>query len=123
MKNTALIVVSAFFAMGIAFSAPVFATDSGLISGMKGIAKEHAKEMVNEEVQQAGDAANKKIDELAGNTMAPGSEAVDKAMETKEKAEAVKENATHEMEDMKGDVEKHKKAMENMMHGWKDTAK
>ncbi len=115
MKKTALIVISAFFAMGIAISTPAFATDSGLMSGMKSIAKEHAKGMVNEGVQKAGDTANTKIDELAGNTTAPDTKAVEKAVETK--GEAV-----HEVEAVKGDVEKHQKALEELKHAGESAA-
>ncbi len=115
MKKIALIVVSAFLAMGFALSSPVFATDIDMMSGMKSIAKEHAKGMVNQGVQKAGDTANKKIDELAGNTTAPDTKAVDKAVETKEKA-------THEVEELKGDIEKHKKAAESVKEAGESAA-
>ncbi|RUM92207.1 MAG: hypothetical protein DSZ23_00920 [Thermodesulfatator sp.] len=125
MKKAALI-VSVIFGMAMFICSPVLASDEGLMSGMKGIAKEHAKSMVNEGVEKAGETANKKIDEVAGDTAAPSSETVDKAMETKEKAEEMKGNATSEVEAVKGDVEKHKKAVEglkdtgeSLMHGGK----
>jgi flagellar basal body-associated protein FliL len=110
MKKKALIVISVIFGMGVALSAPAFATDSGLMSGMKGIAKEQAKEVVNQGTQKAGEAASKKIDELAGNTTASQSETVDKAVKTKENAEEMQNKATHEMEETKGNVDKHMKA-------------
>ncbi len=115
MKKTAAIVVSTIFAMGVVIATPVMASDA-LMSGVKGIAKEHAKGMVNEGVQKAGDTANKKIDELAGNVTTSKSDTVDKAMKTKENVEEAKDKATHEMKEMKGDAAKHMKTMEEMKH-------
>ncbi len=114
MKKSAVIVISAVFGIGVALSAPAFAADSGLMSGMKDIAKEQAKGMVNQGTQKAGETANKKIDELAGNTTAPQSETVDKAVKTKKKAEDMQNKATHEMHEMKGDIDKHTKALKEM---------
>ena len=114
MKKIGVIVISAVFSMGLVMATSAFATDSGLMSGMKGIAKEHAKGMVDEGVKKAGDTASKKIDELAGNATASQNGAVDKAKETKENVDAVKDKATHEMKEMKEGVERHEKAVEGV---------
>ncbi len=94
MKKLTTIILSAVFGMGIALSSSVFASESGIaMPSMKDIAKTTAKQVAEQKMDEAHQAASNKLTEIVDGKTANATKAVNA---TEEKAEKVKDEM-HEM--------------------------
>ena len=94
MKKVTTVILAAVFGMGVALAGSAFASEAGVaMPSMKDIAKTTAKQVAEQKMDEAHQAASHKLSEIVDGKTANATKAVNA---TEEKAEKAK-HEVHEM--------------------------